>query len=307
MQIGILEPKGFSEVALKELKEIGEVIFFDGENINDFLRDKDVLFVRLNYYLDESIFTFANNLKFLCSPTTGLNHINLSDAKNRGIQIISLKNESRFLSDIRATSEHTIGLIFALLRNHKAAFHEKSKFNRDLYKGYEIFNNEIGIIGYGRIGKLLSKYINALGGKVFYYDTDLTIEDITAKRVGSLTTLIEKCNVICLCASFTGDNRRFITKDVLNKMKGKFFINTSRGELIDEEYLIKMIKNDHFKGVAIDVITNESEGNNRLNEFQELKSKHNFILTPHIGGATYTSMERTEVFITKKLKQELYN
>ena len=87
-------------------------------------------------------------------------------------------------------------------------------------------------------------------------------------------------------------------------MEGKFFVNTARGELIDEEYLLKKINDGIFKGIALDVISNETSQNN-LNEFLELSEKNNLIVTPHIAGATYESMWKTEGFIYKKLYEEI--
>ena len=83
-------------------------------------------------------------------------------------------------------------------------------------------------------------------------------------------------------------------------MKNKFFINTARGELINEQYLITKIEEDHFKGVALDVISNETT-ENRLSEMITLAENRNFIITPHIGGATYDSINSTEIFIVEKL------
>ena len=75
MQIGILEPIEFSIEAKKLLSKIGEVHFFKDEKLEDFLKNKDVLFIRLSYHINYSFLCLAPNLKYLCAPTTGLNHI----------------------------------------------------------------------------------------------------------------------------------------------------------------------------------------------------------------------------------------
>ena len=211
------------------------------------------------------------------------------------------------MSDIRATSEHTFGLILSLLRNYKSAISTtKENFSRDLFKGDEIFNNSIGIIGFGRIGKLLAKYIEVFNGNCFFYDIDTTIKEIYgAKKLNSVEELISKCNVITLCASYEVTSNKFFNKAYIDLLKDKFFINTSRGELINEKYLLKKVKENFFKGIAIDVIQDESKENNNLDEFLNIDKSINFIITPHIAGATFTSMKRTEEFIAGKLKQLL--
>lgn len=117
MQIGILEPSDFSSIAIEKLDNVGQVTNFSGENLNIFLRDKDVLFIRLGYVISKDFMSMAKNLKYLCTPTTGLNHIDLQECKARDIEVISLKGEIDFLSTIRATPEHTFGLTLSLLRN----------------------------------------------------------------------------------------------------------------------------------------------------------------------------------------------
>ena len=307
MQIGILEPSEFSRKAIESLNLIGDVILFDGDNLKEFLFEKEVIFVRLNYFLGEEILRYAKNLKYICSPTTGLNHIDVKYINKKKINIISLKGENKFLSDIRATSEHTFGLILSLLRNYRNSFISKeNKFNRDLFKGFEIYNNKIGIIGFGRIGKLLSKYIKSFNGQCYFFDKDdNVISSNGAQKVDSIEELIDRCNVICLCISYDNENQEFFNKDYIDRIKDKFFINTSRGELVDENHLIKRINEGYFRGVALDVISNESRKTNNLKKFLKINKNKNFIITPHIGGATYTSMKRTEEFIVNKLKKSI--
>lgn len=306
MQIGIVECNQFSATAIKKLNEIGEVSLFKGGDLKNFVEDKEILFIRLKYKIDESLLRGSDKIKIICTPTTGLNHIDTDYTSLKQIEIISLKGETDFLSNIRATPEHTLGLIFALLRNYNKGFiTKKTDFNRDLFKGHEIYQNKFGIIGFGRVGKLLSRYLHSLGGEVFYYDIDPQISPVyNETRTLSLEDLINLTNVVILCASFSENNRSLINKYYIDLMRDKFFINTARGELIDENYLLKKIEDNHFKGVAIDVIANETDNKN-IDKMLQLCHSHHFIVTPHIGGATYESMERTEIFIVDKLISHL--
>ena len=116
----------------------------------------------------------------------------------------------------------------------------------------------------------------------------------------SIESLIQDSNIILLCASYNISENPIINDKIIDAMKNKFFINTARGELINEQYLITKIEEDHFKGVALDVISNETT-ENRLSEMITLAENRNFIITPHIGGATYDSINSTEIFIVEKL------
>ena len=302
MQIGIVEPSDFSLEAIQSLKKIGDVLMYRKGKITDFLINKEIIFIRLNYFFGKDLLKNATKLKYICTPTTGLNHLDLNFLEKKNIKVISLKNESHFLSDIRATPEHTIGLILSLLRNYKKSFiSEEDNFKREMYKGEELYDSKVGIIGIGRIGSILSKYLNAFDCKIYFFDIDKSIiANQNVIKCDSMDELIERCSIICLTASY--QNNVIIKSGEIDKMKNKYLINTSRGELIDENYLIKKIEESHFKGVAIDVISNESKQNNNLKKFLKIKDQ-NLIITPHIGGATYTSMQRTEEFIVKKLKK----
>ena len=115
-KIGIIESKDFCSRAQKHLETIGEVSFYNpsSNNLDSFIQDKEVIFVRLGYLFNEKLLRNAKKLKYICSPTTGLNHIDLNYVKKREIRIISLKGEVDFLDKITATSEHTVGLLISL-------------------------------------------------------------------------------------------------------------------------------------------------------------------------------------------------
>ncbi len=307
MKIGVLEPENFSALAAKELLAIGSVHFFEGGNTKTFISDKEILFVRLNYFLNAAFLNEAKHLKYICSPTTGINHLDMEYLQERNVKVLLLKGESEFLKTIRATPEHTFGLALALLRNYKSAFLSTSnpQWDRDKYKGVELYENKCGIIGMGRVGEILSNYLNAFGAKVFYYDIDEKVENAQAEKIQSLNDLIDECEILFLCANYNAESPIVLGKEELLRMKHKFFINTARGELLDEEALLQLIEQDHFKGIAIDVIQDESKELNRLQELLNLVKGRNLIITPHIAGATYTSMHRTEEFLVAKLKNAI--
>lgn len=306
MNIGILEPSDFSELALDKLRLLGNVSLFE-KDIQQFVSDKDVLFVRLGHHLDQSFLSQAKVLKFICTPTTGLNHIDIDYCKDKAIKIISLKGEATFLNTIRATPEHTLGLLIALKRNYKNAFLSKhnNAFDRNPHKGFEIFGSNVGIIGMGRVGSILAGYLKAMSANVYYFDP---VEKDNCKdcvQTSEISELINICDTVFLCASYDEKQGSILNSKELLLLKDKYFINTARAELTDESMLIELALTGHFKGLAIDVIQNEQSVNNHLNLLLEATEKYNVIVTPHIGGATYTSMYRTEVFIAEKLSASI--
>src|SRR5262249_45855879 len=96
VRIGILEPDGFSPMARTRLQELGAVSDFAGGEVAGFTADKDVLFVRLSYRIDGAFVADAPSLRVLCSPTTGLTHIDTDALRQKQVRLLSLKGETAF-------------------------------------------------------------------------------------------------------------------------------------------------------------------------------------------------------------------
>ncbi|MAT10455.1 MAG: hypothetical protein CMM02_05530 [Rhodopirellula sp.] len=303
MKIGILEPDNFNTSAINFLQKRDSVKLYDGTGIQDFLIDLDALFIRLKYKIDSSFLKSAQKLKYICSPTTGHTHIDEKITKNKNIKLITLRGEKDFLSTIRATPEHTFGLILSILRNYKECFlHTQSGgWDRDKFRGEELFGNTVGIIGLGRVGFQVAEYCESFGAKVSYYDI---YKEVNAKNAWtkqtSVLSLIKGSRIIVLCASFVNGEKPILNRNEIDYLENKFFVNTARGELVDEGYLIKFIKENKILGIGIDVIFDELNQSS-LNSWVNVARNRNVSLTPHIGGATDVSMHKTELFIAQKL------
>ncbi len=301
--IGVLEGKNFTHQGTQILSSIGEVKFFDNhqDSLEAFLKDVTIIFVRLRYHINHEFIKMVPNLKFICTPTTGLTHIDEKVVNDYGIEVVALRGEYDFLRSIRATPEHAFGLSLSLLRNYQQVLkvNQSENFDRELFKGYELYKLNVGIIGYGRVGQRLARYFKAFDAHVKYYDVDEKDEDEFADPIDSMDQLINESELVLLSASYEGDV--IIDEPKIELMKNKYFVNIARGELVDEEFLMGRIKDHHFKGLALDVIANETQADNNFDELFELSQKGYLVFTPHMAGATYDSMERTELFIINKL------
>lgn len=304
MKIGIIEPKDFSIEAIELLQQKAEVSLWNGQDLEQFIADKNGLFVRLSIQWSAQILENAKQLKYICSPTTGLNHIDQNYCASNNIQILSLKGETEFLQTIRATPEHTLGLIIALMRNYRTAFiQSENDWDRDRFKGDEIYGSSIGIIGLGRVGSILANYLTCMGAKVSYYDPNVT--DTNYSPFPDSLSLIRENQLIVLCSSYNQTTGVMLKQEHFEALKDKYFVNTARAELYDEALLIQLASSNHFKGLAIDVIQNEQSENNHLVQLLALTNTSNTIITPHIGGATHQSMPKTELFIANKFIQTI--
>ena len=306
----ILEPVDFPLKAVDVLREFASIDMADRslDKIND-TAQYDCIFTRLKYYLSQDIMKSARSLKIIASPTTGLNHIDGDAAEKLGITILSLKGEAEFLSGITATAEHAMALILSLIRNIPAAHNSavSSQWDRDLFKGRVLKDKTLGIVGFGRLGKMVASYAGAFGMKVLFYDPFVKKGNAYAKGV-NLDKLLKISDIITAHILYNEDTKEFFNADFFNKMKiGAYFINTSRGENVDEKALLSALQTNHLKGAALDVLTNETNKDfpkyNILIDYA--KKENNLIITPHIGGACVESMEMAELFMAEKVKKYL--
>ncbi len=307
MKILITESEGYSKDAIDKYKSIGDVYYGEGckDKIESILPEVQVLVVKLEFVITSNMLSKANNLKYIITSTTGLNHINLPP--NSDVEILSLKGETDFLNTITPTAELTWGLILNLKRNIVPAVKGVMGYEwcRNNYIGSELFGQTIGIVGYGRLGRMVSRFAVAFGMKVLVCDIN-TIDNIEqGVQAVNLQFLLEQSDVISVHIPYDEINYNFLDANKLKLIKrGAIFINTSRGEILDENFLLSLLEENYLGGVGLDVLTDEVSNNNDWVKYNKLINSpllgSKLIITPHIGGACKNSMERTELFMANK-------
>ena len=310
MKILITEIEQYSPQALVQYQTLGEVISLTTNTRAELLEkvaDVDIVIGRLAFNFDEEFFNAAKKLTILGTPTTGLDHINTEIAQQKNVTIISLKGETEFLMNIQATPEHTLLLLLAALRKLPAAHNHviEGLWNRDLFKGHEIKGQKIGFYGFGRVARLVTKFVITMGAKVSAYDpyqTKEIIENSGATCV-SRDALFSQSSIIAITCALNEETKQSVGEKEFTLMKpGVFFINTARGQIVDEISLLKNLENNKIAGAALDVLADERETKEQKNPLVTYAATHeNLIITPHIAGATHESMHATEDFIAEKI------
>lgn len=280
-----------------------EYVFLDSQDdIHTALKNCDVFWFRLNHKLTRDILKGVNCKYILCA-VTGLDHIDVEACNDFGITIVSLKNESEFLKEVRATAEHTFGLMLALIRRTKLSFShvESGLWNRDLFQGTELYKKKIGILGLGRLGEIVAKYADAFGMEVYYYDIEPKQTDSNFICCNSTEELCSKVDILSIHLPYDSSTHFMINKELLdNVSKPIYIVNTSRGGLVNEIDLLGKLNENKIAGYATDVLFGEPDiANNALVNYAS--KNENVIITPHIGGYTFESIDKTEYFVAKKL------
>jgi D-3-phosphoglycerate dehydrogenase / 2-oxoglutarate reductase len=300
----------FSDIAIKEIEKLGVVtnIEADREYLLKNIADYDVIVIAIKNTIDRKILNLAKRLKVIVTPTTGLNHIDLNCANDKQVKILSLKGEVDFLRTISSTAEHTWGLLLCLQRKICLAHNHvlKGFWNRDLFYGNELRDKVLGIIGFGRLGQMIAEYGKAFGMKVIAYEQN---EFRATSGVISVTLdqLLRESDVISMHIPLDETTTKFFDIKKFKKLKKQpFFVNTSRGEVIDESAMIFALENGLIKGAALDVLTDETSTTKDWLEQSLLwkfsQDNDNLLLTPHIAGVSEESVEKTNIFIIEKLK-----
>jgi D-3-phosphoglycerate dehydrogenase len=310
-----LEYDQYPPEAIEKLSAIGEVLAYNCQSQEVFFsfleKEKfDVIFTRLGLMIDREIMKCQPQLKYIVTPTTGLNHIDLAAAKDHNIVLISLKGESEFLSTIKSTAEHTWTLLMALTRNLVAAHSavvSKKKWERKPFQAGELNGKTIGIIGYGRLGRIVASYAITFGMEVLIFDNDEKqySSPVDTATAVSLEELLVRSDYVVLMISWSEANNNFFDEKKFSRMKkGAYFINTSRGEMVNENALLQVLNSGYLAGAALDVLDGDSAWETAVPENSELiqyaETHRNLLITPHMGGYGTESIKRTRMFVTDK-------
>ena len=272
-------------------------------------RNVDGIVVRLGVTLTANYLREFPDLKFVASITTGLDHIDTNYCVSSNIRIFSLKGETKFLSHIHATPEMTWTLLLALFRNLVPAVlsTRKGEWRRELFFGNELHGKTLGILGFGRVGKIVGRYAVAFGMNVCAYDLCQTPFNDYPMTYVTLEQLLQDSDVVSIHLPQNRNTHHFLADREFSLMKKTaVLVNTSRGSIVKEKSLLDSLINGVISGASIDVIEGETDPNyiDRNHDVIEYARKNdNLLVTPHIAGSTYNSMTSTAQFILEKIRR----
>jgi len=262
-------------------------------------KDADALVCLLSDAIDEEILSGAKKLKIIANYAVGYNNINVEYAKEHGIFVTNTPG---------VLTETTADLTWALMLSVARRIVEADKFTRsgkfkgwepELMLGSDIFGKTLGVIGAGRIGQAVMKRAIGFGMRVIYYSKSrlpLDIESNLNASYVSLEKLLKEADFVSLHVPLTKNTYHMIGEDQLSLMKRTaYLINTARGPVVDEEALVKFLKEKRIAGAALDVFENEPLLTPGLTELD------NVVITPHIGSASKETREKMSVIVAENV------
>lgn len=252
-------------------------------------RNADAVISLLTDKIDKKVIDQLKKCKVIANYAVGYNNIDVEYAKQKGIVVT---NTPDALTD--ATADLAVTLILACARHvvEGDKMVRKNKFTGwkpKLLRGIELRGKTVGIVGAGRIGQETGKRIKGFGTKIVYYSKSHKpeFEAATGARMVTLSRLLRSSDIISLHLPLNEKTYHLIDKKKLSLIKSDaILVNTSRGEIVDEKELIKMLKAGKIFSAGFDVYENEPNVN------KELYKLKNVVLLPHIGSATFEARDK---------------
>lgn len=303
----------YTDEAKEILNKIGEVTYknFDGQDqLEQAIAEYEIAVIGLGLNYDRRIIDAGKKLKIIATASTGTDHIDVDYAKEKGITVLSLKNDREFLNTVTGTAELAFLLMLALMRNLILA--AKSALNycwTEKFRGHNLYQKTLGIVGLGRLGTMMARYGKAFGMDVIAFDPNIDESiflEIGCKKV-EFEELLKLSDVISIHVHLSSETENMFDENAFDLMKNSaIIVNTSRGKVVNEKNLLSALSEKKIAGYGTDVLAdelnfNEKFENNPLIEYA--RKNENVIVTPHVGGVTFESREATDIFIAKKVAE----
>jgi len=289
MAFKVLITDGLESIGKDLINQVGEAVDRKGIDAAQLLAEVgeyDGMIVRGRTKVTREVFEAAKNLKVVGRAGVGVDNIDLEAAKEHGVTVVNSP-----VATSEAVAEHAMALLFALSRDlpRADAAMKAGDWAKKSLMGVELKGKTLGIIGFGRIGRLVAKYASAIGMNIIVYELIWDPEFVRQQNATqkSLDEVLEQADFISLHLPLTPQSKHLLSEDTFAKMKdGVYIIDASRGGVIDQEALLRALESGKVAGAALDVYEKEPPVE------WDLVRHERVIATPHIGGQTIEAQIR---------------
>jgi phosphoglycerate dehydrogenase-like enzyme len=296
------------------LEATGKVTYIDDPTpaeVIAVIRDYDAIFTNPNkskVYIGPDLMEAAQNLKVICTASTGTNHIDVSFAKKKGLPILALTEEREVINRISSTAELAFALTMASLRHvvrsHNAVL--RGEWDYTHYIGRHMNALTVGVLGYGRLGSMYCHYCQAFESRILVYDPYKTIAQEGLEQVRDLSELLSVSDIIAIHVHVTAETLGMINAACFAKMKKDvLLVNTSRGDIVNELDLVDFLRENPQARVATDVLADEIRNRSASPLLQYAHQSEQVIITPHIGGMSREAQEIAYGHAARRLQRFL--
>ncbi len=282
----------------EHLRRTCEVVEAAGESrarLMELLANAEALVVRSGTRVDGDLMDAAPRLRVVGRAGVGVDNIDLEAATRRGVLVVN----APFANSVSA-AEHAFGLLLSQARNiaRADASMRSGRWDRAAFRGVELDGKTLGLVGLGRIGRLVTDRALAFGMRVVACDPYVTADQ--AREAGAelmdLDLLLATSDFVSLHLPRTPETENLLDREAFAKAKpGIRIVNASRGGIIDEEALAEAIRDGQVAGAALDVFSEEPLQGGPLIELPEV------VLTPHLGASTVEAQHKAGLHVAQSV------
>lgn len=268
--------------AIQELNKMGTCKDISSEEnkremLLEQIPDTDLVFIRSATSIDKEVIDAGVNLKIIARCGVGLDNVDIIEATKRGIHVTNSPE-----ANIISVAELTVGLIIASARNLIKGNNtlKQKKWDRSALTGIELYEKTLGFVGFGRVARLVASRMHSFGMKIVFFDP--YIDESTQNETKlELDELLQQSDVVSLHVVKNKETINLISKEKLSLMKqDSIIINTSRGGVVDESEVLRLVDNGKLFSAALDVYEQEPP------EYTKQLTESDSITLPHLGAST---------------------
>ena len=297
----ILICDNLNQQVYKELETIGDCVDISKSNSRDkdlanHIKDCEIVVIRSATKLTKEVLDKAEQLKIIARCGVGIDNVDLDFAKSKSIFVTNSPS-----ANLISVVELTVALIISVSRKLSLADShlKKGEWNRSQFLGNELYGKTLGIVGFGKAGRLVAERMKSFGMSIVFYDPYVTDWNGSEESI-KLDDLLRTADVVSIHVIKTKDTENLISKDMLDLLKpSSIIINTSRGGVLDEDYLLELLESEKIFGDGLDVYSNEPPKN--VDRYNGL----NLVTTPHIGASTNEAQLKAGLETIENIKKIL--
>jgi D-3-phosphoglycerate dehydrogenase len=294
-----IEPAG-----IEILEKVAEVKFSSSlseDVLANEASDVDGMIVRVPAFVTRRILENARRLRVVGRFGVGYENIDVEAATEKGVVVTYTPGANTV-----SVAEHVIGLMFALAKQITRTDNAVRKHDWEMrlnYSGIELAEKTLGLVGLGRIGSCIAGLAHGLGMSVLVFDPYVAKEKESELGVELLTLepLLRRSDFVVICCALTDETRGLIGEKAIGLLKPTtYLVNVARGPIVDEQALIKALRDKRIAGAALDVFEKEPPDPN-----SPLLQLENVILSPHIAGVAQDASRRISVWVAEDVARVL--
>jgi len=286
---------------LQELQKIGNCIDASEEKnkkekIIENIVDAEIVLVRSDTQINKELIDISKNLKIIGRSGVGTDNIDLVEASVRNIHVTNTPE-----ANVISAAELTVGLIISAARNITVANNsvKKNEWERSQFTGIELYKKQLGLIGFGKVARLVSARMQSFEMKIVFYDPFIDSSTDKEEKI-ELDELLTTSDIVSIHIPKNKETESLISKEKLSLMKeGSIIVNTSRGGLIDEHEVFNLTKENKLYSAGLDVYEKEPPEINK----EHVNSK--VITLPHLGASTKEAQLRAGQQLIQNIKDIL--